>query len=266
MRWLIWALLLTSAYGEEKHYNGVSTYGLLSKSFPLEKVHSILRQSQRPAISILYGTFCNSLKNVSRITRGYDHPVFTQFHISNGACRRYHRCQKGELFRQDNSRRYSLRLEKMAGITKRTILRRVSKISQVISPNVILAISTELENDFSYKAARNINTLIHEHFPFIKIVFNPAVFRGWIPPYTDYVEFHSMFPLTLKYPTICTNDGINLDMPSAHTYVHSTTNCQVRMLWSRELQGLGASGEYILPSRRYFTVPKTLANMFKLFL
>lgn len=89
------AIFLSVSSNIWAQHRGLAALPLLDPRYPVEDVYEVVKESPRPAINILYGTFGKSPKNLHHIIRrlvsnrrGRNHPIRIGVYVTCGPCRR----------------------------------------------------------------------------------------------------------------------------------------------------------------------------------
>jgi len=253
-------------------YLGLALYAATNSRFPCDQALDSLQDVQKPALSILWGTFGNSQSCVSKfLSRFKDRTHLLQIHFSNETCRFNQRCSNDELFPKIGWHAYGRKLQLMDEETKAVIQARTQTILDTLIPlindNTKLVLSIGLEDLYFGTAATNLTAAIKEIWPY-EVSRNPK-FRAMNIDYIDYQELHGVQQNFAKNPVKCivNQDGIDADLGAGAKLKNAVTKAQIRswikkwrascdavFLWRAEWQGVSEK-YFVKPPRRNFRFP-----------
>lgn len=182
---------------EAQTYTGIGIYAAQHRRFPCSQALKAVSAVERPAISVLWGTFGTStscIKKFAEASANKQHLI--QIHLTNETCRLRGTCFEGELFPKVGWREQNHLLTTMSPRTKSQIQARVlsilNKLTPIINSNTKLVLSVGLEDLYNKNSAAKIISAVREVWPY-ELVRNSKK-RARFGDGTDYQELHGNRP------------------------------------------------------------------------
>ncbi len=254
---------------KRKPFFGLSAFAALHPQYPCSKWLRLMQNIDRPAMSILWGTFGHNKACVEQwlsIVQSKSHLL--EVHISNEAGRRNRRLKQGELFKNDSVRAYNIRLCMNERSTRQRIQKRVQSIrdfvERVKSPNTILVLSLGLESQYSMCALTALRKNVKKVWPY-GTIWNPVNIAA--NPYTEamLLELHGVRP-PLGRGCIANLDGVSINVGGRDPYrprvspgdftkfLQRHCHCKAVFGWTNRGQGIVADGRFRPPRSRRFII------------
>lgn len=260
LRLVLTGLLLTGVVNGEEGYKGVSSFAIMHPRFPCNEFIRLQRVWDKPAITVLYGTFGNSSVCLSKLVASIpvNKPILLEVHITNEACRRNRRCKRGELLPALSVNRFNTKLERLSPLVWRKVGARKEKIQKLFRSLgerreiKELFITTGLEDNYSRKAAGVMYDILNRDRIGYEIVRNPVSNRR--DSRFDFNESHGLRVKCGKGLSIVNNDGTELTKNAMRRFFNRHASCYALFLWYGKLQGI-VSRRFISPRNRSFEVP-----------
>lgn len=244
-------------------YVGWSSFAAMNKRFPCERFLASYDGVERPALSVLWGTFGKDMSCIERFmstTQGRDRLL--QIHFSNENCRKKERCLAGELMPRMSVRRFNSALELRRKRVRQAVKRRVenilAKITPLIDDRTKVILTLGLEDQFTDRAALNLKRMIKRDWNY-GIVRNPL--NVYSRSVARYFEYHSLYPPRREH-CVYNPDGRSVRLRGDSKYrpsvsrqefrraVRSYCHCTGIFGWNAESQGIGE--KFVAPRRRSF--------------
>jgi hypothetical protein len=236
--WLFCVLFsLLSFYpstGLSEPFEGVAVLAMKKKGFPCQRLNKALKNKQRPAVQVLWGTFGNSTQCLRRFVHRFkDRPHLVAINISNGSCRRFNRCGTGEIWPSASlsQEREWLKRGKTKPFVRRA--KRVRKrLERLKNDNTTLRLYPQLEDNWSNREFYTAATAIEREWPH-EIYRSAIVKHGTMLGYFG-LELHGLGVferLARANKASWSNDGISVNGCSSGpsgTFANSIDPSQMR--------------------------------------
>lgn len=238
-------------------FTGHSGFALCDKDFPCDKYLSIVNFSPAPAITFVWGTWGEKGECACAakfMQQNWWRPHLVQIHFSNENCRKHHICREGELYGSLSPSAYNRALENYDFFVYLAIQQRILDIRGWTdlhkNPNTTLMLSTGLEDQYSFRAYRQLSAYLHApgHWPHI-VNRNPLGGRPYV--YGDFYEKHGLSArCRINGANIANEDGSDPDAEDSERFLRNNKDCFARFTWRKEHQGRSrASGRVNTPPR-----------------
>lgn len=240
---LTFLIMLFAAPAFAEHYEGVSSYAIMSKHYPCGQLLRVVRTLRRPAINVLIGTFGSEEKCLVEVMKEItDRPHLLEVYFSNEVCRRNRCCYAGEFLRGSSVIGLNQRLETKRRTTLSAIASRMQYVNELLaklrSPNTRVVLSF-LEDNFTKKAYANLTKEIRSSG------FNDMFVRNPVSPMVAVnlsraVELHGFGNSRPRngVPFIVNNDGATDSGPERYdAFVRGSGGSLATFVWDRHAQG-----------------------------
>lgn len=270
IKFLLLALLATEAHAAPGvQYNAAQGFTKAECRAALKVFDGV----KVPKLAFLWRTFDREGGCVEEFLRRFkDRPHVLEIHFSNETCRRAGRfCENVEICPKLRSRNYTRAIERGNSYVLGKIRRRAWNIFQFIIretyPTTEILLTTGLEDDYSTKAHRVVNSILKKTLPVnVAIGRNPNASdaRGVDLSGARFIELHPIGSKFRGYPCVFSNDGLDINfdrrsgnashgisLPDLSRAIRENgIDCSHSFLWWGEPQGVGA--EFTRPSWRDF--------------
>jgi hypothetical protein len=252
---------------------GLAFFAMPSPKFPCEAALAPFKESDRPALAILWGTFGKDLSCLKRWSEVIGtKPHLLEIHISNEACRRNKRCLESDFLPHVSVAQLNRKLEARDTEVLSHYTALIQEITSSLSPlfkeRGEYLISTGLEDNFSTKAYDSLLATVKEAWPH-KVVRSPVGSPSKVKLLSaDYIEGHGPAPTFREGEKCIANlDGDDIVFPHRKAgtsriihwealgeYVRTySSRCRSTFLWAGPWQGLH-SDTFIPPLDRNYMV------------
>lgn len=253
---LVLTLLIGAEVQAEEGYRGLSAFAAMNEKFPCDRYLAIVNQSERPAMSVLWGTFGFDPRCVMAFTASNAHrPHLVQVHISNETCRRNRVCGAGELMGHLNVRKYNKSLQFPQYDVIKALVERVEEIKSFIgwmgNPNTTWVLGTGLEDNYSNGAYNIVEFVVRRHWDGL-ISRNPL--KGRARGGAEFLEKHGNGASFRGAPCIANEDGARNNLSKSRVFMRKHAGCFASYLWRESHQGR-INGKWVPIEARDYVIP-----------
>jgi hypothetical protein len=254
---------------KNKPFFGIAAFAAMHPKFPCDRWLRIMSSVDRPAMSVLWGTFGNDKSCVEKwFSTVQEKPHLFEIHLSNEAGRRNGRLMEGELYKKDSARDYNVRLCMNKPATRKRIKARVTSIKAFVEsikgPNTTVVLSLGLESQYSMCALNTLRKNVKKVWPY-GLIWNPVNIAA--NPYTEalLLELHGVHP-PLRGGCIANLDGVSVDVGGRDPYrprvspndfrkfLQRHCHCKAVFGWTNRIQGIVGDGRFRRPRGRKFII------------
>lgn len=251
-------LLIGAEVQAEEGYRGLSAFAAMNEKFPCDRYLAIVNQSERPAMSVLWGTFGFDSRCVEAFTHSNAHrPHLVQVHISNETCRRNRVCGAGELMGHLNVKKYNKALQFPQYDVIKALVERVEEIKTftkwVGTPNTTWVLDTGLEDNYTTGAYNIVEFVVRRHWDGL-ISRNPL--KGKVRGGADYLEKHGNGASFGGQPCVANEDGTKNSLSRSRVFLKKYAGCFATYLWRHSHQGR-IGNRWIPIEDREYIIPDT---------
>lgn len=249
-------ILIGAEVKAEEGFRGVSAFAAMNDTFPCDRYLAMVNQAERPAMSVLWGTFGFNPRCVALFTQlNVDRPHMVQVHLSNETCRRNRVCGTGELFGGMTVRQYNRALENPQFEVIKALVERTEEIKAftlaVGNPNTLWVLGTGLEDNYSNTAYSIVEFVVRRHWPGY-ISRNPL--KGRVRGGADWLEKHGNGASFGGQPCIANEDGTRNSHKRSRIFMRKYAGCFASYLWRSEHQGR-PNGKFVPIAERIYIIP-----------
>lgn len=268
VRVLLISFLANLATGQG--YIGINGFAMLNSKFPCKEYIELVNEANKPAISILEGTFNDDGSNYdcvrAFIDSNKDREHLVQVHLFNESCRDDGKCGKTDFYKHLNVKKFNKALETMPVYMASSIKKVVNKVNkelvEIKNSKTKVLISVGLEDNYSLKGYIRLKREVRKHTKF-ELMRSPVNVKTKV---NGIVEYHGVQSLCAESQRIASNDGIKITGKTNRIkeFAKNNSDCYAIFYWDGAIQGRDV--KFKPPLERDFRFSVALQDGFRLFL